>query len=145
MQYQTCECGERIPPTELPTKLLSHWNHQQSCLYSHIGCVSKTNFDSHYVQHGRIRVSVDGLFPIYEYTILLYWKIQVSEKPYSRKLYALNVLFKSARLAALGVNFHVKKYLFLWKRPVSVVKFAPKTVVLKSHFGTNNLFNQNVQ
>ena len=44
MQYQTCECGERIPANELPTKLLTHWNHQSSCLYSYIGCVSKINF-----------------------------------------------------------------------------------------------------
>ena len=41
MQYQTCECGERISPNELAAKLLTHWNHQKRCLYSHIGCVSK--------------------------------------------------------------------------------------------------------
>ena len=134
MQYQTCECGERIPPTELPTKLLSHWNHQQSCLYSHIGCVSKTNFDSHYVQHGRIRVSVDGLFPIYEYTILLYWKIQVSEKPYSRKLYALNVLFKSARLAALGVNFSCQKVPLFMEETSFSSKVCSKDICIKITF-----------
>lgn len=44
MQYQTCECGERIPANELPTKLLTHWNHQSSCIYSYIGCVSKIDF-----------------------------------------------------------------------------------------------------
>ena len=65
MQYQICECGERIPPNELPTKLLIHWNHQQSCLYSHIGCVSKTNFDSHCVEHARIRVLTGRYFPTY--------------------------------------------------------------------------------
>ena len=40
MQYQTCECGERIPANELKQKLLAHWSHQRSCLYSYIGCVS---------------------------------------------------------------------------------------------------------
>ena len=40
MQYETCQCGERILANELPTKLLTHWQHQQVCLYSYIGCVS---------------------------------------------------------------------------------------------------------
>ena len=40
MQYQTCECGERIHANELKQKLLAHWPHQRSCLYSYIGCVS---------------------------------------------------------------------------------------------------------
>ena len=66
MQYQTCECGEQIPPNELPTKILTHWSHQQSCLYSHIGCVSKTSFDSIYVEHATIRVLTDRYFPAYE-------------------------------------------------------------------------------
>lgn len=92
MQYQTCECGERIPPNELPTKLLTHWNHQQSCLFSHIGCVSKTNFDNNCVKHARIRVLIDHCFPPLTIvlpfcdslsTILfLYWKKpEIQRKP----------------------------------------------------------------
>ena len=47
MQYQTCECGERILANELPTKLLTHWQHQQQvCLYSYIGCVSIRIFEN---------------------------------------------------------------------------------------------------
>ena len=45
MQYQTCECGEQISPNELAAKLLTHWNHQQSCLYSYTGCVSNVIFE----------------------------------------------------------------------------------------------------
>ena len=37
MQYQTCKCGEQILLKDLPTKLLTHWHHQESCLYSYIG------------------------------------------------------------------------------------------------------------
>lgn len=55
MQYQTCECGERIPANELPTKLLTHWNHHSSCLYSYIGCVSKISFKMIY-QNRKIEV-----------------------------------------------------------------------------------------
>lgn len=40
MQYRRCECGEQIPAIELKQKLLAHWPHQRSCLYSYIGCVS---------------------------------------------------------------------------------------------------------
>ena len=40
MRYQTCECGEHILRNELPKKLLTHWQHEQACLYSYIGCVS---------------------------------------------------------------------------------------------------------
>ena len=115
MQYQTCECGERIPPNELPTKLLTHWNHQQNCLYLHIGCVSKTNFDNNCVEDARTGVLVDRCFPAYgrNLRLYLYWKIRVSKNPHSRILYAVKVLFKSVRLAVLGVNVPVKMYLFL--------------------------------
>ena len=34
------ECGEPILANELPAKLLTHWQHQQVCLYSYIGCMS---------------------------------------------------------------------------------------------------------
>lgn len=45
MQYQTCECGEKISPTELATKLLTHMSHQPSCVFSYIGCVSKVTLE----------------------------------------------------------------------------------------------------
>ena len=44
MQSQTCECGEKILANELPAKLLTHWQHQQGCLHSYIGCVSTGMF-----------------------------------------------------------------------------------------------------
>ena len=40
MKYQTCKCGEKILLKDLPAKLLTHWHHQQGCLFSYIGCVS---------------------------------------------------------------------------------------------------------
>lgn len=64
MQYQICECGEQILPNELGTKLLAHWQHQQRCLYSYIGCVSRFIFHKY-----RIRRSIINFFPPKVYTV----------------------------------------------------------------------------
>ena len=50
MRYETCECGEPIVANELPAKLLTHWQHQQVCLYSYIGCVSIRIFEKTFLK-----------------------------------------------------------------------------------------------
>lgn len=60
MQYQICECGEQIPPNELGTKLLTHWQHQhQTCLYSYIGCVSVSILKSTVYVYGQTSLKLD--------------------------------------------------------------------------------------
>lgn len=60
MQYQICECGEQIPPNELGTKLLTHWQHQhQTCLYSYIGCVSISILKSTVYVYGQTSLKLE--------------------------------------------------------------------------------------
>lgn len=103
MQYQICECGEQIPPNELGTKLLTHWQHQhQTCLYSYIGCVSVSVLKSTVYVYGRTSLKLDlkvkkGLPREYRRCVrlsskLLEWLLvapkHTSNGPYYLKIYA---------------------------------------------------------